>query len=69
MDRFLGAFLIPFGDLLVDVLDPGTTLDSFLAQDEKRAETNELWPQIGRPLDVQFETILVILMTFWRPVF
>ena len=48
---------------------PGRLLGPFWAQDGKRAEQIELWPQFGRPPGTQFETILVILMTCWRLVF
>ena len=47
----------------------GRLLGPFWAQDGKMPEQIELWPQFGRPPESQLETILVILMTFWRLVF
>ena len=59
-----GNLLAPFGRLGRAFLDPGTTPGPFGARDAKSCKTITNWPNFGGPRGPQFETSLVLLMTF-----
>ena len=69
-------FLIPFGSLLAPFgrvgrpfLDPGTTPGLFRVRGAKRYEKVTLWLNFGGSRGAQFESILLLLITFERLVF